>query len=230
MHYFKFYPDAEYKIKEVTHFYMYASSLDCLNDPNEGMINSLKYLDKRANEVRQQANRRLISCFSHSETNDIVWENNYMWEHYANNHRGFCVEYNEYILNCFDALTEQSPADKLYNVYFDVEYGPETMVVERIDNAHNIIDILGHKLEKWEIEQETRFIFRNRPRKPNRGVYSRGQLIGELVPIRAREKSISAIYLGRSASLEYMKPILRFADIYNIPCYKFDLTMKRVRV
>ena len=230
MHYFKFYPNVEYKIKEVTGFYMYASCLENLNDPYEGSIRNIKILKPLAQEVKAQCYRRHITCLSHSETNAIVFENDYMWDLYANRHKGFCIEFNEQILNGLESLTDNTDASHLYNIYVDVQYGPNVLCIDRIDNAHSIIDILGHKLDKWEREQETRLIYRNIPIKPKRGVFSNGNLIGQLVPIKAREKAICAIYLGRLASLEQLKPVVTFADKYNIPCYKMELSMKRVRV
>lgn len=229
MHYFKFYNDVDYKIDEVTNFQIFASCLNKLNDKEEGVIKcSEPSLESLANEIISRNNRRAVSCLVRSDSNHAVSANDYMWEKYANHHKGFCIEYNERILDGLQYLTTKLRADQLYNVYINVEYGPEQLIIDRIDSAHDMIESLGHKLDKWKQEQETRLIFRFPPEDSSRCIYKKEVLVGELVPIKAKEKAYCAIYLGKYASVEFMKPVIAFADKNKIPCYKMELSMTRI--
>lgn len=230
MHYFKFYPDAVFKVEEVINFQIFASSLKNLNDSEEGLIGfNDSSLESLSNEIISRNNRRAVSSLVHSDSNHVITENNCMWETYANNHKGFCVEYNDDILAGLKPLTAKTPDDQLYNVYVDVEYGLELVTIDRTDNLHSMIDSLAHKLNKWEVEQETRLIFRFPPEESKSCVYKDGQLIGELMPNRAKKRAFCAIYIGKDASMNQLCPIVEFADKNKIPCYKFGLSMTRIR-
>jgi len=230
MHYFKFYPDEDFKIAEVVKCQLFAARIEILEkeDSNEGKILlDSPVLHSHQEEVMDQCYRRAISCFFRSGSNRIISEEEYMWDKYANHHKGFCVEYNENVLNGLNPLTEKTRVDKLYNVYYDVEYGPNIMYADRIDTAHDMINTIGHKLNIYERERETRLIFRFPPQDAEMKVFNKQkELVGEHIIISVN--AVDSVYLGKYASLDTYLPIIQFCGKNNIPCYKLEQSITRI--
>ena len=69
-----------------------------------------------------------------------------MWTHYADGHKGFCIEYNEYILDNFKAY--DLVQDIQYNVWMKVVYTDVHVdTIEQRDNhKKRIADIIRHKI------------------------------------------------------------------------------------
>lgn len=83
-----------------------------------------------------------------------------MWSHYADNHRGFCLEYD------FESLGENHPlCKKLYPVVYseriyDLTPWAETLVAGRRDNFNPEAPVLAviHKFVGWKYEKEWRLL------------------------------------------------------------------------
>ena len=79
---------------------IYFSSLQDLNDPFEGKfsLGETCVIDAN-NRLQNKMNRRLVFSMAEDFGNEnFVKDNHLMWTHYADQHRGFCIEYNENIL------------------------------------------------------------------------------------------------------------------------------------
>ena len=210
MKYFKFYSSD----RNLYDFTFWASNIDEFNDPFEGRVQNVNtYEDNNASEVVGTMHRRAVVCLSHSEGSDFVKKSIQMWAHYANSHRGFCVEYNSGI---FKGLKEKAPV----NGYFDIDYRDELYPLDELKNISPeqfVSKVLGRKESKWSYESETRLIYRlekNECYTPK----------GMLVPIAGKEKSIEAIYIGAKTSIDMQRRITCFTHKYNIPCYKMELS------
>lgn len=226
MHYFRFYRDEQIYIDAVTNFQFFASLPTGFDDVLEGVVNipSDEY-KPRADEMMAQARtRRAVFSVFRSESNDIVMQTPYMWSVYANYFKGFCVEYNDKILDGLANLKDVENRYATEDVYVDVEYGHEPIAVPTIGETSTLLDTLGHKTSQKEQENETRLIFRYPPTMAERPKRSNG----ELVPIQGREKAFCAIYLGAQASDELCALLKDFAQNYHIPCYKMKLSLEKI--
>jgi Protein of unknown function (DUF2971). len=87
----------------ISNGYIWASTMLDLNDPYESLIDfsvvddllsikSKPYLDRKFVNLLAALREKKLDyegVFSCSK----IWDNELMWAHYANAHRGFCVEY-----------------------------------------------------------------------------------------------------------------------------------------
>lgn len=112
-----------------------------------------------------------VCCFSEKKKNIL------MWSHYANKHRGFCVEFNFQKLN--DALVSYNRKKNKYVYLQKVIYRKTYPQLSAINEDH-MVDSLFIKSSDWKYESEWR------------AVYSEGN--GE--KLRLPKDVISAIYLG----------------------------------
>jgi hypothetical protein len=130
-------------------------SSDTATSENKGEIANLssaaleKMVVKNANEVLAVARENLrasigVTCFA--EKND----NLLMWSHYADQHKGFCLEFH----------TDQEPFDGIVRVDY-VETMPEiSMTKFVIDRAAGIVNkLLFTKSKDWKYEKEWRRIY-----------------------------------------------------------------------
>ena len=89
--------------------------------------------------------REKLGIYSLSQTfNDEV-----LWAHYGNSHKGFCIEYD------LDILLED------YEHYFSVTYSEKPADIGIPDVANNsqiFKKIVGHKSSRWKYEQEIRIL------------------------------------------------------------------------
>ncbi|REH01839.1 DUF2971 domain-containing protein [Flavobacterium aquicola] len=149
----------------------FAPKHDLLNDPCETLVctdkfvtqaRSLSFLfgtDKEKKILNVQdavrnlfhVRKKTLGIYSLSKT----YVDELLWAHYANSHKGFCIEYDlDKLLNC----------DKSFGLYaFDIEYSKEPPQYSMKDiNNHRteyiVKKIAGHKSIRWEYEKEYRII------------------------------------------------------------------------
>lgn len=118
---------------------LFAAKYSDLNDPFEAFILGSNL---NGNIYEQRSNARICSA-SESKYNEL------MWSHYADGHRGCCIEF--------------VPTSSKWDVV-RVEYGDKLV---EVTNETPINDILKHKLKPWEYEKEIRFIKQLNPKRPN---------------------------------------------------------------
>ena len=119
---------------------LYGAKYDELNDPFEGLLlshtekisESLAEHRKKLREARK--NYRICSLSK-------VHDNNLMWSHYADGHRGCCIEF----------VVEENDNWKM----LDVNYDDKAL---NINSNTTIEDVLSHKLSPWSYEEEVRYI------------------------------------------------------------------------
>jgi len=158
----------------------------------------------------QIRNYNRFACFTISN------DNLPMWNHYADSHRGICLEYD----------TSQFSID-LQNKLFPVLYTPKLPDAVKFIREKSVANfslhyyILMHKLESWSYENEWRLI------------YSAGHLFSSLdaVPKEFLEKGIlidftkpSKILLGYSITKENENKLRKIGTDLNIPVIKMTCT------
>ncbi len=144
---------------------IYFSDVSSLNDPLECPI--LKLYDKYfKNEIFQGDYEPYICSFvvdTKNKPDDII-KNTLLFSHYADRHRGICIEYeiDEKLLN----------QGKIWHTR--VEYSENTPY-KQLDNIAYVFAI---KSKKWEYEEEYRFILfghdKEKQQKRGTGVYING--------------------------------------------------------
>lgn len=159
-------------LKSLKNDIFWASSTSQLNDPCEGLIN-IEDFEQQFNHLKnvfyphsenlalvelEQNSKNFINMkdtklgiFSLSKT----YRDELLWAHYANNHRGFCIEYDLDLL-----LSKQNPKHH----FFDIQYSdkvPNLDFPQNFDQNNFDISIkkmLGYKSKRWEYENEFRII------------------------------------------------------------------------
>ena len=129
----------------LAHNYLYGAKTKELNDPFEGRFN-LKGLSKETkNNIYKKLNRtRICSMFKGKDNQDFP--NDFlMWSHYANSHKGCCLE--------FTLTNQYNKGWTTKNIIYGVQ-----MPAPKDDSDNSIYDILSHKTLDWKNENEVRAI------------------------------------------------------------------------
>lgn len=149
------------------------SRLDLLNDPFEGM-----YVNRSGREdLDRHVESSRVCCFSEEKSSLLLWA------HYADNHRGICLEY-------------EVPEYEFRSRFMEVKYREELPLLNQIDvnfDGHLLVNVnkasgsvfLTKSLD-WAYEKEWRVF-----------VVSDKKSEGELVDVPGR---LSAVYFGLRSS------------------------------
>lgn len=199
-HLYRFRAPCENTFAELADGQGWYSRYDCLNDPFEGVY---------INQSDEHIFDRLIESFRvlcFSRTNDSLL----LWSHYADNHRGICLEYeftdNDFRKGCFPVV-----------------YSPSQPVLERVErypadhpvagaagtlsiNMNNEAKVFLTKSQDWFYEQEYRVI----------RVAKKLTEVGERQPIPA---NLTAVYFGLRASQQLVAVVGRL--LHDRPAIKF---------
>ncbi|MBL4668263.1 MAG: DUF2971 domain-containing protein [Flavobacteriales bacterium] len=153
--------------------YFWAASSEKLNDPCETMTNSDKFIKQTGfiSKLMGVKSEKDLNFLHENYRNVLSFDKkmgiyslsqNYndelLWAHYGNSHRGFCIEYD------FNRLIESYSLNNAYN--FQVKYNDkitEIGVSDAVLNKNNrlIMKMSGYKSKRWEYENEYRIITNN---------------------------------------------------------------------
>ncbi|WP_319505800.1 DUF2971 domain-containing protein [Bacteroides graminisolvens] len=179
----------------------YAANLRVLNDPFEG---SVELPTSNAHEhwvtpLIQAVYDVGIYSLSKPEEHETFPNNELLWAHYSNSHKGFCIEYD------LDILTENLSRDFDLSDKINVSYEDERPEVSETDSLLQVRKkVFGTKSLAWKYENEVRLVFSK----------------GGLKPVS--EKAISAIYFGLNISLEDRRAIITGMPGRNIDFYQVE--------
>lgn len=163
-------------LKSLKNDAFWASNTSQLNDPCEGLI-TIDEFEQQLNNLKdifyqqadnlaliEQAFKNIIDMkdtklgiFSLSKT----YSDELLWAHYANSHKGFCIEY-----DLDQLLSKQNTKHR----FFDIQYSDKipNLDFSQLLNQNNpdilIKKMLGYKSQRWEYEQELRIITENQGR------------------------------------------------------------------
>lgn len=156
-------------IKLLANSKIYTPPLFELNDPFEGMINPKIFDDYellRPHLSPSEYERKIslqeklliqieyVGVYSLSKT----WNNELLWVHYSDSHKGFCIEYemNDFILEKTRTLlfpkiieVDYSKVPPIYSLYSSDDL--EVKIFKRL---------IGTKSKPWKYEKEIRVIFK----------------------------------------------------------------------
>lgn len=120
---------------------LYLASYSELNDPIEGayrLIKSKNYNDNWLKLLQSERNKIHICSLSQTYNNIL------MWSHYADSHKGCCIEL--------------EVTSKIGIVEKPVSYVDEIEAVDGNDYKEEACQILSRKLKCWDYEEEVRFM------------------------------------------------------------------------
>lgn len=145
-----------------------------------------------------------ISCLSES------YDSLLMWAHYANSHRGICVEYDLLKIN---KELEFTPVPVIYSndrICFD------SLDVSNIDNISIdiFLDSITTKSLEWSYEKEWRIIRDDQACGDRWDNNKKGALLNMIQPV--------SITLGCETKLNFEHKIREYCDMINIPLYKME--------
>lgn len=189
-------------IKTLLSHQLYAASFDSLNDPFETSA-ELPPDDKPGNEwvigIKQMAYSAGVYSLIKPLDNETFPCSELMWAHYADSHKGFCIEYDLDILcqhygDGFNVISE-------LNVQYQANR-PDISPDGDIDDA--LHSIFGIKSKAWEYENEYRIVFGSAGLKP--------------VP----KNAVKAIYFGLRMDLNQRRQIINGLKDDNIKFYQIE--------
>ena len=180
------------------------SKLHLLNDPFECF-----FLDNTNSDTYKSFTSQLCVCCFSRNMNEIL-----MWSHYANNHRGVCLE--------FEIIDEEIINGQLIAINYDNDiYAMDT--IETTSSGHLSLNItsngkfLATKFKNWSYEEELRtYIF------------------DEDINSNGKEKAflgrLTAIFFGRNTSTDDIELVKNNSlHLGNVKYYSVELnttTMK----
>lgn len=188
-------------------FEMLSLDVKKLKDENYNINEIEKFLDEFKNKI-------LVCCFT------TIKDNMPMWAHYANNHKGYCVEY------------RINNADKIYPVFYENSRNSNseelTNMIKELYNYYN--DIYKHKEEFckifsyfylslccknkfWKYENEYRLLYKREDNKDIRG---------KTIKIEDEGINIESIYIGYNCEGNYIKSLINIAKKLKCNVYKMD--------
>ncbi|MFA6196462.1 MAG: DUF2971 domain-containing protein [Sulfurimonas sp.] len=200
----------------------FAPTKDQLNDPCEGLVSTdilIVQIEKMVEKFPHISNKmdnfkkNLKASLSHIYTSGVYslsksHLDELLWAHYANSHKGFCIEYELDTLLKFNKETVFK-TDELF--YFDVEYkfDPYAFTTRDMDDLGDRTDfmkkMLGIKSKKWDYEDEFRII------SIQSGI------------IKYDYRAVKSIYFGLKMEEEQKDEIMRKLQGRGIKYYQIEL-------
>lgn len=186
------------------------------NDSDEIKLMANQYYYEEFEKMNEHINRLTtsfskVACFTESNTNLP------MWTHYANGHKGVCLEYD------FPKITKSYMIDKLFPVFYvkELPNGISLMLDSDINRVTSSDYLLLHKLDDWSYEKEWRLVldasfwysgFNNIPKE----FYEEGKIIDFIRP--------SKIYLGYKVTDDKEAFVREIGRKQGIPVVKMQCT------
>ena len=178
---------------------IYAADIQKLNDPFEGSVELLEYEERKHWGIIQKLYTAGIYSLSKPKSDETFPCNELLWAHYANSHKGFCIEYD------LDKLSNNALSNYDISHVLHVSYENERPKVSANDSIFQIQkEVFGKKSLAWECENEVRLVFEKYGKK--------------VIP----EDAVTAIYFGLRISLEDRQEIMKRMSGRNVEFYQIE--------
>lgn len=154
--------------------------------------------------------RQIVKVCSFSAVNDSLL----MWGHYADNHRGFCLEYDLTALNAKHPFRENLYPVVYSNTLYGLRLWAEKLVALKHQEFSPMFPLLAmiHKFDGWKYEEEWRMIF-------EKGLATNN--LDQPAPAPSR------IFLGSKMDLAKNKELLDICEQKKIAIYRMRLADDR---
>lgn len=145
-------------------------------------INDIKSFQKVRNDVLDRIKNRGICCFT------TKFDNPLMWAHYADEHRGVCLEY---------AVTDDRTLDDFHRVKYSNQIDAKR-IMQSYSHSGGICDeldleLLTTKPKEWEYEEEYRYIISSGDTKCVLPVQLRSIIFGARFPEEDIEEIVAIL-------------------------------------
>ena len=208
----------ERDLKSIEENYFYASPFEKLNDPCETLIDNnlfkkqIKLVEKlfgnrNLNELNLAKNtierifekrKKIVGIYSLSKTfNDEL-----LWSHYSDNHKGFCIEY--------DLKSLKESYEEYEDIYmFSVKYRKRPPKLNLLNINHKIrvnaiIKLTKFKSKRWNYEKEFRIV------------------LGKFGEKKYNANCVTSIYLGINMPENQKEVMLEKLKNRNIKFYQMS--------
>ncbi|MCD1656119.1 DUF2971 domain-containing protein [Treponema zuelzerae] len=197
---YKYYSNYDFVEETITKNTLYFSSVEKFNDPYESICN-INYKNKTHTMIPNPKMFGNVCCFCQKPDNYLLWS------HYADNHRGFCIEYE------FDKirLTKEKRYESLINsnkyVVGKVKYQKDALKCNKLPSmeySDNLCNLFFHKFPMWKYENEVRIVLFN----------------SKINKITLPNTKITKVFFGKNCDKKYM---IRILHIINFNQLKIDL-------
>lgn len=182
-------------------------------ETKDALRKTILYAFEELNAHLTKVSRSLvrIACFT-SKGNNLP-----MWSHYANNHKGICLEYNS------DEIRNVYQRNKLFPVsYVDILPDVTYMMLNKTQPRFSLFDYIAlHKFADWNYEDEWRLIhdagsWYYGPEDVPKEYWNKGKVIQFIKPSR--------IILGINIIEAHEERMREIAEIAGVPVTKAKLT------
>lgn len=189
--------------------------------------NNNKYLQLALNQIFATASRLFISCFS--EEND----SSYLWGNYADNNRGFCIEYNmkKYLSKCLEKCDSPKKCSKFHST---LQLAPVIYSSSKPDASSVLSNIIIEDISKKSGKEPKQYLYQDNNIANNLAFYKSDKWVekewrllawnqtAEFKEYECIHRSIqpTAIYLGPKISEENQNKLIDICKRKNIPCFK----------
>lgn len=179
----------------------YAAKLCKLNDPFEGSV-MLPKSEKHEHWVTpliQDLYNIGIYSLSKPKNQEDFPDNELLWSHYANSHKGFCIVY-----DLDKLMSNPSPDFDIRNLIHISYENKRPEVFETDDTLQIQKKVFGTKSLAWQYENEVRLVFLKDGLKP------------------VAKDAVQAIYFGLNISLEHRRDIIDKMSGKNIDYFQIE--------
>ena len=163
-------------LRSLSESYLWAASIESLNDPCEAMFENnipnefnlmMSFLKKLTPALDNNAGKELfkqIEIFAATKNNigifslSKTFSHPLLWAHYADSHRGFCIEYE------LDTIQQKlNNFGKHYHIEVNYSNSPRALTFNHLTNIINkqsefLQTMFGNKPSDWDYEKEIRLI------------------------------------------------------------------------
>ncbi|WP_122894117.1 DUF2971 domain-containing protein [Arcobacter peruensis] len=154
-------------------------------------------------------NKLKISSFSENHKSLL------MWGHYANNHQGFCIEYDLSSMNDNENLKKYLFPVKYSNERFDItDFYIDNVINKEAKDTNRLIHSVLYNSEDWEYEKEWRFVITE----------------SEYDSKTVSTPKPKAIYLGSQIKEEHKEQFIKVCKENDIDVYQMKLDDKIYKV
>jgi len=166
---------------------LFASPFRDQNDPFEASVDlPSEYKHDWVTPIKQDIYTIGIYSLSKQKTDEEFPSNELLWAHYANSHKGFCIEYD------LDLLKDNRRSEFDIRNLINIKYVKERPVVEENDELFaRETKVFGTKSQSWKYENEVRLVFKTNGVK------------------KIAKGAIKGIYFGLNMGLEERNSIIK---------------------
>ena len=222
--YEKLYQNLDFEIKNKIDYVTFKSLVDSCNEKTKEIVCEIANDNKSLSEIKEKSDEGINQTLGVLSLT-IKYDNLLIWAHYANEHKGFVVEFD----SNNDFFKPKEMDNNIYNGLQKVNYSPIRPYKLLVENEWE--DILLTKSLEWEYEEEYRIIKRLNETEP---------IKGDMYLFKFPKEMIKAIYCGCNMIVDDVIRISKILDndeeLSHIKIYKarvsdkyYKLEFERIR-